>query len=185
MKQSIFKYFIAISFFALFFLTEVSTKEDKEFLTKKEAIAKKDEDEDEEEEGVRITELNSPTVGKWSGEQSDIVLIDNICVFASDGQYRVRAEGSGAGKSFRVEEGKKKIDYLVYWNPEAYRTSEKIELFRNKSSRIFTTSETTSNDCNGGNILTAQLELAFPLEKLMKSVPGSYFGTLTITIESI
>jgi len=141
--------------------------------------------------GYRITELDSPSeldspyAVVWRGENEDKVLVDDVCVFSSEGTYRVRVRGSGRGEKFTVKDKKNEIEYQVYWNDEAFLNSNMFQLTENVASRIFNTTETTSSTCNGGQNLTARLQIVFLKEVLMKSNPGSYFGTLTLTIEPI
>ena len=151
-------------------------------------FSSKKKDDDDKKQYIRISDLDDLNAGIWNGESGDIELIDDICVYSTLGTYVVTAEGSAPSGKFRVynaDNRKKRIDFKVYWNDEAYNNSGEEELKKKKASITQTTTETKNKNCNRGTNLTARIRIVFDYDDLVSSRAGSYSGTLTLTIEPV
>ena len=130
---------------------------------------------------LNISNLDDLNAGIWDSTATRIELDDDLCVFSDTGVYNITAIGSAVNGAFRVESVSDFINYSVRWNDQA-NTSSLTVLTRNVP-QSFTTSETIDPNCNAGSNLTAHLQVRYSSSQLQQATPGSYSGTLTLTVE--
>lgn len=187
------KYIFITVLIYCFYISSLSISKNNIFIfSKNSALAKPDKldsidqnDANNIDQGVRVSDFDSQFYGVWNGAKEDLIFEDDLCIFASDGSYRVNAQGSGSNKSFEIVDNNEKIEYLVYWNDVAYNAPGEIQLASRRDSIIQKTSEVTDSTCKNGTNLTGRIKIVFPFENLMGAVPGKYYGVLKISIKAL
>lgn len=134
---------------------------------------------------AQITDMNDFPFGQYSGSGSLTQTDGDVCIYQTGGtgsNYRVTASGSGAGGSFQIQSGGDSVTYEVLWK-DSQGTGGTFTNLTANSGANFTGADNASTNCGGS--ANAALRVYFSSGNLAGAVPGSYSGTLTISVEPI
>lgn len=129
---------------------------------------------------VRISSLNDIALGFFPGS-GDLSGTDALCVYRNDpaGAYLVEASGQGAGRAFVVASNGVELPFAVdYSDGNGWRnlTAGGLPVAAGNAHAAAT-------DCGGAN--NARVRVRIDEHVLASAEPGSYAGSLTLTVAPI
>ena len=134
---------------------------------------------------AQITDMDDFSFGQYSGSGSLTQTDGDVCIYQTGGtgtNYRVTASGTGAGGSFQIQSGGDSVTYEVLWKDSQGAGGSFTNLTANTGAN-FSGADNASTNCGGS--ANAALRVYFSSGNLAGAVPGSYSGTLTISVEPI
>jgi hypothetical protein len=135
--------------------------------------------------GARISGLSDVAFGTISNFSSDLVVSQDVCVFAKglDDGYRITATGSGSSGAFQLASGSDTLPYEVQWSGTSGQSNGSQLLANQPLTGLHTGGGPgAKDDCSKGPAATASLILILRSTAVGTAISGTYGGSLTLLV---
>ncbi len=129
---------------------------------------------------VQISDMDPVNLGTFDGV-SNLIGVDGLCVYRNQaaGAYTIEGTGDGAGNAFEIASAGDVLPYQVEYDDG----TGFVTLTAGAPPANHINADTTAPDCGGGT--TADLRVTVLATDMVSAPPGTYTGTLTLTVAPI